>query len=368
MKNIFKYTICALAALTLTACGGGEGGGKFTEVSFTTEVLSRAAAPNVLTELKSGDRMNIYKTDKSTINLDVMEVYQATYNGSDWKGTPAITLDGGETAYFFATYPYSAEAVNPLEIPVTVAAQKDVLYSGGAAKATESAPSCTLSMRHAMAVIAFNIKSYVGGKLQSIQFDSQQFPLEGTMRITSGRITATEMGPYTQKCDVSLTPKGWANEHPGALVIPYTAGSAGLPVHLTIDGKSYDIDLPSMTFAMAKKYIFTLILSEAGLYLTSDKPEIINLDAAIEVAPEEQYSHLKMVVNNDSFCAPKLTGTSPYGYIDWGDETVEEYSAEVGTHSYPGKGTFTVHVDAWNAETVTMTGVTGLTELNLSKF
>lgn len=368
MKKIFTYTICALTALTLTACGGGDGGGKFTEVSFTTEVLSRAAAPNVLSELQSGEQMNIYKTPKATISADAIEVFQATYNGSDWKGTPAITLSGGEEAYFFAAYPYQADADNPLQIPVTTAAQKDVLYSGGGVKATESSPSCALSMRHAMAIIAFNIKSYVGGKLQSIEFDSQQFPLAGTMRITSGRITTTEMGPYTHNCDIALTPNGWNNSHPGVLVIPYTSGSTGLPIHLTIDGKVYDVDLPSISYAMAKKYVYELILSEAGLLLTSPTPTTIDLNAATEATEEGRYGHLKVVFNNDTFNSPKLTGTSVSGYIYWGDETVERYSPTASTHTYPGVGAYTLRMDVWNAETVTLTGVTGMTELDLSKF
>ena len=367
MKKYMKYTLGALALIALTACGGSEGGSKFTEVTFTTEVLSRAVAPTVLSDFKAGDRMNIYKTDKAQISLDMTTTHQASYNGSNWTGVPAITMQGGETAYFFAAYPYQTAAENPLEIPVKTADQADVLYSGGGVAVSESNPSGRFSMRHAMAILAFNIQSYIGGKLQSIEFDSEQFPLEGTMRITSGRITTTVEGPYTHTCNASLTPQGWTTDHPSVLIIPYTVGSAGLPLHFTIDGKSFDIDLPKTTFSMAKKYIYTLIYTDAGLTLKSEKPETIDLNAEANAPTQEIYNHLKVIVKGGTLNVPVVTGASPYGFVFWGDESQEEYAAEL-VHTYPGTGSYTMMLDVWNAETVTMTGIKGVTEIDLSKF
>ena len=366
MKNWMKYTIGAFALVALTACGS-EGGSKFSEVTFTTEVATRAVAPNVVSEFASGDRMNIYKTEKAQISLDVTTAHQAVYGGGDWKGSPAITLNGGETAYFFAAYPYQSGADNPLEIPVDVTDQVDVLYSGAGVSVSESSPSGLLTMHHAMSIIAFNIQSYIGGKLQSIEFDSEHFPLAGTMRITSGRITATEMGPYTYTCAKALTPTGWTTDHPGVFAIPYSVGSAGLPLHFTIDGKRFDIDLPKTTFAMAKKYIYTLIYTDAGLLLKDEKPVTIDLNAGSEAPAEEPYSHVKVVVNYDTMTAPAVTGTNVYGYIFWGDDSRQDYVSEQ-QHSYPGMGPYTMMMDLWNAETFSMTGLKGVSEIDLSKF
>lgn len=367
MKKYMKYTLGALALMTLTACGGGGGGEKFSEVTFTTEIQTRAVAPNVLSDFTSGDRMNIYKSEKAQISLDMTTTHQASYSAGVWKGSPAITLDGGETAYFFAAYPYQADADNPLEIPVKVADQVDVLYSGGGVSVSDTDPTGSLSMRHAMAIIAFNIQSYIGGKLEKIELDSEQFPLEGTMRITSGRITATTMGPYTHTCSAALNPKGWTTDHPSVLVIPYTTGSAGLPLHFTIDGKNFDIDLPKSTFSMANKYVYTLIYTEAGLALKSETPEVIDLNAGSEAPAEEAYSHLKVVVNGGTLNVPVLGGTGAYGFVSWGDESRDEYASDL-LHSYPGSGPYTLMLDAWNAETVTMMGIKGVTEIDLSKF
>lgn len=367
MKNCMKYTMGALALLSLTACGGSEGGSKFSEVTFTTEIQTRATAANVLTDFASGDRMNIYKTEKAQISLDVTTAHQASFSGGVWKGSPAITLNGGETAYFFAAYPYQAAAENPLEIPVKVADQKDVLYSGAGVSVSESSPSGSFKMSHAMAVLAFNIQSYVGGKLQAIELDSEHFPLEGTMRITSGRITATTTGPYTHTCDATLTPQGWTTNHPSVFVIPYTVGSAGLPIHFTIDGKNYDIDLPKTSYAMAKKYVYTLILTDAGLTLKSETPTVIDLSAVMETPAEERYSHVKVVVGYDMVQVPVVTGQNTYGFVYWGDDSRSDYAADL-THSYSTMGPYTIMMDMWNAETVTMTGIRGVSEIDLSKF
>lgn len=367
MKKYMKYTLGALALMTLTACGGGGGGEKFSEVTFTTEIQTRAVAPNVLSDFTSGDRMNVYKSEKAQISLDLTTAHQAAYNGGVWKGSPAITLNGGETAYFFAAYPYQADADNPMEIPVKVADQVDVLYSGGGVSVTDSDPTGRLSMRHAMAILAFNIQSYIGGKLEKIEIDSEQFPLEGTMRITSGRITPTTMGPYTHTCSAALSPKGWTEDHPSVFMIPYTTSSTGLPLHLTIDGKRFDIDLPKSTFSMAKKYVYTLIYTDAGLALKSDKPEVIDLNAGSAPVAEEQYSHVKVVVNGGTLNVPEVTGTAPYGFVSWGDESREEYASGL-VHAYPGSGSYTLMMDLWNCEKITMTGIKGVTEIDLSKF
>lgn len=367
MKKYMQYAIGALALISMTACGGGDGGSKFSEVTFTTEIQTRAVAPNVLNDFASGDQMNIYKSEKAQISLDWTTAHQAMYGGGEWKGSPAITMTGGEEAYFFAAYPYVAGATNPNEIPVKTADQIDVLYSGGGVLVTESNPSGRFSMRHAMAIIAFNIQSYVGGKLQQIEFDSEQFPLEGTMRITSGRITATAWGPYTHKCDVALTPKGWTTDHPAVFAIPYAAGKNGLPLHFTIDGKRYDLDLPTASYTMANKYIYTLILTDAGLALKNEKPEVIDLNAAMEAPADELYSHVKVVVKNSTLNVPVVKGASPYGFISWGDDSRESYAADL-VHTYPSTGPYTMMMDLWNAETITMTGVKGVQEIDLSKF
>lgn len=368
MKKYMKYVLGALALVAFTACSNSEGGSKFSEVTFTTTIETRAVAPNVLSDFTSGDRMNIYQTEKAQISLDVTTAHQGTFSSGVWKGSPAITLEGGESAFFFAAYPYVNGADNPLEIPVKVADQVDVLYSGAGVEVSDSSPTGRFAMQHAMAILAFNIQSYIGGKLQSIEFDSEQFPLEGTMRITSGRITPTVYGAYTHTCSKDLNPNGWTTDHPGVFVIPYTPSSTGLPVHLIIDGKSYHIDIPKTTYSMAKKYVYTLVYTDAGLTLKSTTPVVIDLNAGMDAPIAEQYSHIKVVFKGETMHAPVVTGNSLYGFIVWGDESRTEYADNL-IHSYPSSDVaYTMMMDLWNAETVTMTGIKGVQEIDLSKF
>ena len=135
-----------------------------------------------------------------------------------------------------------------------------------------------------------------------------------------------------------------------------------------IDGKSYHIDIPKTTYSMAKKYVYTLVYTDAGLTLKSTTPVVIDLNAGMDAPIEEQYSHMKVVFKGETMHAPVVTGNSLYGFIVWGDESRTEYADNL-IHSYPSSDVaYTMMMDLWNAETATMTGIKGVQEIDLSKF
>ncbi len=76
---------------------------------------------------------------------------------------------------------------------------------------------------------------------------------------------------------------------------------------------------------------------------------------------------MKVVVNGGTLNVPEVTGTAPYGFVSWGDESREEYASGL-VHAYPGSGSYTLMMDLWNCEKITMTGIKGVTEIDLSKF
>ena len=370
MKKLI-YILPLLAGWLSVACSSSGGADSATPVTFTTEIQTRAVAGGVMSEFASGDAMTIFRTPTSSIQNTTVTVYEARYGGTNWSVAPAATLGGGEEAYFMATYPAvsatGGAAPSPESIPVKVADQVDVLYSGSGIKATEAQPSVAFKMHHAMAMMAFNIQSYVGGKLTQIKIGNDKFPVEGELRVTRGSITATSYGAYTKQFNATLMPQGWTTDHPSIFVIPFVVPAEGLPVELTIDGKAYALTIPGMRITLSNKYVFYFTHTEAGLIFEEDKTETVELMAETAPIVSDPYSYVQIRHKNNSFVVPTISGTGMRGMIYWGDETSAAYAAGA-SHEYKGAGPFTLKVDAWNAATIQIPSVAGIEEIDLSKF
>lgn len=360
-----KYLLGLLLIASMTACGSSGGAADLPEVTFTTELISRAES-GVITAFTNGDRMSVYCTETNSISGTTPSIHAATYADGVWRPSPSITVEEEQRVYLFAIYPYDAAATDATAYPVTVASQIDYLYSGTGVGASTQTLTPVLRMRHAMAMLAFNVRSYTGGTLQSVTIESADFPLEGTLRVT-GMITPTKYGNYTKNFNTTLSEKGFTADHPGLFVMPYQMFD-GLKVKMTISGETHELILPSANLTSGKKYVASVVHTAQGLSLADSEWEVIALDEPLPDQGTESYSLLKVGVSGQSALAPVLTDTTePYGFIYWGDGTKESYSATAG-HGYNTAGNYVVTVDAWNAEEVTLNKLTNVTELDLSKF
>lgn len=368
MMKTLQYIFLVLPSLLIAACSNSDEGGASaqTEVVFMTEVMTRAASSDVLTDFASGDKMHIFASETNSLS-DAATSHEAGFNGTTWRTTPTVTIPPGQTRYYFAGYPYDAVNTSPTDLKVSVAKQVDYLYSGSGSKATEENPNVAFKMHHAMAMIAFNIQSYKGGRLTSIKVGNDTFPTEGTLRVTTGKITPTNYGEYTKNCDYILSSTGWTTDHPAIFVIPFAIGAAGMPVELTIDSEVYSIVLPEMRLTLANKYIFYLLHTEQSVMLQADKTETINLMDDTAAITSEPYSFLRVVHSGSSMAAPMLQGENLHGVIYWGDGMQENYAAS-GVHEYSGQGDKTLTIDAWNASTVVVGSMTDIKEIDFSKF
>ncbi len=366
MKNYAKYLLGLFALAALTACGGSsDGGGSKPEVTFKTELITRAES-GLITAFSNGDRMSLYCSEMNSITGANPTIHAATYGDGVWRPAPSITLDKEERRYLFAIYPYDANATDAAAYPVTVASQTDYLFSGTGVMATTEALQPTLRMRHAMATLAFNIRSYVGGKLEAVTIENEDFPIEGTLRVT-GSITPTKFGSYTKNFNTALSQQGFTTDHPSIFVIPHQISTAGLKIKMTISGTAYELLLPATNLTSSKKYVASVLHTAQGVSLAEGELEVIALDEPSDAKGEEVYSVIKVSVSGNGALAPVLTGNDPYGFIYWGDGSKEIYSATAG-HGYGAEGTYVVTVDAWNAEEVMLNKLTNVVELDLSKF
>lgn len=370
MKDLAKYALfCALAA----CAGCGKSGieeppvppppPEPVEVTFTTEVRTRVQREGVVTGFETGDEMTLFRTNSGKEAASTVKI--ASEEGI-WRGTPAVMLEAQQSALFQALYPFLATAIDPAACPVTAEAQVDYLYSGPAVEVAAAKPRALLTMRHAQAIVAFNLHSYIGGELRAIELDDERFPLAGTMNLSDGTITPTQVGPFAFDCPRRLTAEGWQADHPSCFVFPQTLADGQCAAVFRIGEDRYRVPLPAMTLVAGNKYILDFSLTAQGAALNPDRTQVVTLDAGGGAAGDP-YGCLRVTHRNDSYTVPMFTGSAVYGMIYWDEATSEPYA--VGAiHGYGSEGPHTVVFDLWQADAVQFPDLSGIERIDLSEF
>lgn len=366
MNIVMKNRIIGLvaAAALLTACGKSEGGvDNPSEVTFTTEI-TRAA--DVQSAFENGAQMNVWLS-KTNAGVDMdAAFYSAVCTGGLWKGSPkAITLETTELRYLYAIYPYNAAGSDASHYPVSVRTQTDVLYSGSGVAVSRSKNSVKLTLKHAMAIFAFDVQSLVGGTLQQVEIGGAGFATEGELRITNGKITATATGSYTQTCNETLSGRASTSERVSFFVIPFSS-LENVEVKLKIDGTEYACKLPAADFESNHKYELHFCRTETGVSLLGI--DAVALDEMSAGFTAGSYGQVGITQYGASFTLPTVTGPSTlYGTVYWGDEQSESYAAG-RTHTYAADAEHRVTLDLWGASTVAFESLEGVGEIDFSKF
>lgn len=370
MKQFAKY-ILYISLAAAAACGKSETDDPQTptrpaqpvEVTFLTEVRTRVQREDVVTGFETGDAMTLFRAAGSAGQASACRIACAE---GVWRGSPAVMLDPGQTASFQAVYPCLSSATDPAACPVSAAAQTDYLYSGPAVAVQPQSPRATLSMRHAQAVLAFNIRSYVGGELEAVVLDDESFPLEGTMNLADGKITVTRRGKYAFDCPRDLSEAGWTAGHPGCFVFPRSMAGGQCAAVFRIDGVERRVPIPAMKFDAGYKYILQLSLTAQGVVLHPERTEIVALDADGGAAGDP-YGCLRVTHCRERLSVPQFAGSALYGMIYW-DETASEPYAATAAHTYPTAGAHTAVFDMWRADGVEFSDLEGVERIDLSQF
>lgn len=370
------YYLLPLLSMLFVACGGEDDANeqpdtpsvKSAELSFTTTVQTRAL-PNLLTELKDGSQMSIfvsYSTNSSSVSMQ-----KAVCSNNLWKATPSIMLEDGVNVSFQAVYPYSDKNTSPSSVQVDVSTQTDYLYSGGTASVSKSNPTASIIMKHALGVFAFNIdkKGYSGaGKLQEIKLSGNGFYTIGNLNVSTGSIMGSTSGEFSKTFDETLVEGGFTNNLPAMFVIPSTSNGNNIQITIKVDGKEYSSYLPQQSVSGGNKYLFRMALTERDLVVFPDLTEVISLNADSDQMPTQELSTLQLKHNNKRMSVPIINYPNGVaGKIYWGDEQSQDYKTNV-IHTYAYEGEYTVTIESWGANDVTMDNLSGVTEIDLSKF
>lgn len=374
MKALQRYILFIFVIAVAVGCSDDKdetgGIGQKTEVSFTTEVQTRALT-SVITSLKDNAAMSVFVTENGSLGAGQQaNISKAVCRNGIWKGSPAIEVEAGAKVYLYATYPYQATADKPDAVPVEIETQTDYLYSGTGVAVSYEKPNVQLTMKHALSILAFNIKNenYAGaGKLQQITISGKPVYTSGKLNVSTGIVKGVSGGKYSRTCDAEIRSEGWEENLPDFFCIPFSSSGSDVTLSFKIDGDDYTCHLPKGGIVGGMKYIFYLAMTEQGLTIFPDQTKQISLNVDEDSMSLPGYSLLKITHDNAFFTLPSLKGNGLVGTILWGDGQNEEYGVTT-EHTYDGVQTRTVTVETWGTEEVSLPDLAGISEIDLSEF
>ena len=340
-------------------------------VTFTTDVLTRS----VVTELGESAEMNVYAKEYKTLGAqDVVEgSIKSVCKSKVWTSSPEIKLKKDEKAFLYALYPYASANTDPTAVAVDANKQIDYLYSGEGIMASYTSPKVSLTMSHALAVMAFNVckSSYSGaGVLQEIKVQGDKFVTTGTLNVEKGTIASAKVGKLTVRCDKKLEEGGWTNNLPQTFTLPNVSDGQNIALTLVVDGRDYVVLLPNVTIEQGYKYIFRLGLTDRGITLFADATEKISLKQETDKMPiESGVSTLVFNYLGKSITLPQITGKSMApGIVNWGDTTPGNVYYVGLSHNYPDVAEHQISVENWNAEEITFSSLKGIQSIDITAF
>jgi len=195
---------------------------------------------------------------------------QYTYSAGAWTPaggvtTPLLTATAGKAAAYYPFVPGASVTA----VPVTIAEQQDVLYSGWVSDISIAKPEATFHMQHALAAVRVVLKkdaSYVPeATATEVTVTSDDFYPTATLDATDGDLTPTGEAGAT----VTSGTGSWAVTTGGTgvdlLVIPGGVAQE-ITFSATIGGKKYTATTPAaVTLGRALIHTYTLTLSAEGM-------------------------------------------------------------------------------------------------------
>lgn len=363
-SSLYRYLFLLAAPLLATACSDSEPTPQPAEVTFTTEVYTRA---NVINSLDDDSKLSVFYTLCTKDNTTSSGQTTFSQTGSSWKAsTGGLYLKAQESLTLQACYPaVTGTAANA--VAVSLAQQQDVLYSGAPVNVSYESPTAHLTMKHALCLFSFNLvrmEQTPSKEIKSIAV--LNIPSQGTLDLSTGKIVTSHTGDYTLNVTKTLTTQGWSNELPGIFVLPGTPQSAQLSIQ-TDQGK-FSCKLPDDAYEAGNQYIFHLVLSSNGLTLFKEDTKVVSLNQRDDAISTQNYGVLRLNHEGTDLTIPTFhASTSLSGLILWGDARSEEYTVGA-THTYTSSDEHVVTIETWGAESVTFSNLSGISVIDLSDF
>ncbi len=372
-----KFIIMALALTMFNSCKdekdepGGSGGSSTDDVTvaISTEILTKA---NVTTIFSDGDAMNVYPKTYGKIDApNRVDNVKATQGAGAWTMTPEVKISKGQNAFIYAVAPYNAEYTNAAAIPVDIAQQIDLLYSGAYVPVSYTTHTAKLVMKHALALVSFNISSqgYSGaGKLTGMKISGEKVYTKGTMSADNGKILGKSQDEFILSIDKTIQETGWSNELPQMWQIPFATKISTATLTLTIDGKQYEATFPEVEMKSGFQYIFRMVLTDYGIEFIPGAVETISLNQKEDAMTTlNGYGVLSITHIGTEIMLPAFTGDDVFGTVTWGDGMSSSYKPKA-VHTYSVSGEKEVVIESWNSTGFELEKLTGIDTIDLTAY
>lgn len=365
LLKVLKTKVGYILFLTLLTACSDEQDNKGTTSGSKLGITASIETKAVSTTFKNGDKMSIFVKQESNLSSDnYVEPVVGSYENANWVLTPQVDLNG--VAYVFAFVP-SMNQVDPAAVPINIGSQTDYLYSGNGVKVNPDAPTATLTMKHALPMVAFNIakSGYEGeGILSSIQIDGENLYCEGTLDISTGRISTTKKGVCEITTNKAISHEGWTTDLPQMFCLPFSSVDAAVHLTCVIDGNEYTVALPDVDVKSEMKYLFRLWMKEAEL-VVSDEVEVISLNKNADTMPVT-YT-LQIGYKGTEAVLPKLEGDNVSATVDWGDGSMDTYRYPL-IHTYNTDAEYCVDIKLNGAKSVEFGKLDDIEYIDVSGF
>ena len=270
-----KYSILvfiAIGLLAFSACSSeNEEKGKNTQLSVTTDIATRSVITG--TAFSGGDEIGVYALNSggsaySAASMNMRAIYQKPWlfpNGSIYLNTDPATI--------YAYYPY-ASTNSTLSVPIDITnnattGQTDYLYGAGTATVNSESPTAHIKFNHALTRLTFNIKLsnistltnlLTGVSLKNTSGGDTAVAVKGNMNIMTGSIKRTINTSASIDYSMKTTLDSLKTTSVDMLVMPVSVNK-NMTVSMVIDGKTYSVVLPSITFQAGNQYTYSVLVS-----------------------------------------------------------------------------------------------------------
>lgn len=303
MKKLFFMAVMAACVFTFSSCNNDElPDSQIKTDGAELKIRTDIAAINVagtratpVSEFSNSSNLGLFVTsgtldnmyDSFAGNANVRSVF---FNGV-WNQTPVVRLTN-ENATVYAYYPYSSLNTDGKAVSLDQGTQQDYMYgthTTGQVAINKNNPTVNLTMKHAMAMVQFNIckSNYPWeGRLTKIEIANSDSKTviysEGTLDISTGIIKNTAGKNYAATIQtysdiyplLTISEKLISDEadYLKLFVLPVaTTGAEGDVVFkFTIDDRIYSWKVPANTkWSSGTKNTYTVTITGSALQIGS---------------------------------------------------------------------------------------------------
>ena len=305
--------------------------------------------------LPDGSSIGVSLTNEDGGLYDNTEFFNLQYTASGesdaqtWSSDEYASLSttiGKVTAY----YPYNPDITDWTKIPVETASQTDYMYAKPVTGLNIVSSTANLLMQHALTDIRVCIQkgSYTGtGAVTKITAKAPAFATNATMSAVDGTLAGVTGGGTQFETELTDAAISAADVTHDFLVVPLASSTSGeVTIFVTIDGKKFTVNVPyTEAFQQGYSYVYNLTLDNEALTFKGVKVDEWGIKAEYDDKLQfydDQYIVQINIPNDEYAYKHNIKGFT--GIIDWGDGTIDTYTAKSTwpEHTYTTAGDYRI--------------------------